>query len=157
MSKKWRWHWISFPGWRRSDWLGKQSETVSFPLIVASWPGDQWVVSILGFGATLHPCMSDTILIDTVILSFKGSASPHAQGMWKVWCHSWLIDMKTSIQLFKSFHYWLKGFVVYIQPRQFLHGKHKVTIQFAPLSCIDESLNVEIPKSWQIGSQQNQF
>ena len=94
-------------------------------------------------------------------ISLKGSASLHAQGMWKLWCHTLgqrkFIDMKTSIQLLKSFHYWFNVFVVYIQPRQILHGKHKVTIQFAPLSCIDESLNVEIPKSWQIGSQQNQF
>ena len=94
-------------------------------------------------------------------ISLKGSASPHAQGMWKLWCHTLgqrkFIDMKTSIQLLKSFHYWFNVFVVYIQPRQILHGKHKVTVQFAPLSCIDESLNVEIPKSWQIGSQQNQF
>ena len=148
---------LDFLPWVKKVWLVGQTIRNCELSLVASWPGDQWVVSILGFGATLHPCMSDTILIDTVILSFKGSASPHAQGMWKVWCHSWFIDMKTSIQLFKSFHYWLKGFVVYIQPRQILHGKHKVTIQFAPLSCIDESLNVESPKSWQIGSQQNQF
>ena len=32
----WRWHWIAFPGWRRPHWLGKKSETVSFPL-VARW------------------------------------------------------------------------------------------------------------------------